>query len=704
MDAVDSCVVCLEQRNWLCHAPTLYTPVRYLHPSRAVIARDRHAIKQLELCAILFFLRVYIIGLLRKQIVLVNNCASPSRLQTRFTLHSVRYFFFPFTVLFASRYPSRTTVQPAEVYFCWHPLCLVMPFVADDSVQKSSEWTYRVEGALHMLFAYTGSNPFLKNHVLRLETSRNTKGTRRGLEEQYAFIRAVFCGPPLAKFINPGLLLNVKERFLEELSNDAQPFRPERRAFASIVVEKIPLLLLQQDFARILNPNPRKQSISTRSSASSCASRTTLAHMRQSVPSGVCMSSKEPPELPPFVMSLSNLSHISSLPSENPLQSSCMKTTSSALDGFCEMTICVEVKPKAALTCVSRLVPEDVCNALDKFGTLGYALKNYTSPLTSRKCMRCHSSDRDENLARFGLNGSSAKQLVSSDEDALQAESDSVSTVSQDSDFVDGCTRCNAGNDDPPRYSPADLLSGEHCRILSALDALRRRRAHSLRVFYDGRVMLADDIPIDEEFASREEAFKSRYCEYAIKASARVLAKSDFAFGILETQRLDYIDALGAEKVWSKLVRVCGGDERQAEAAVWNAYFIDEDSHPDIIDKVRIARTHLSYPSSAYAREHHCDDNVKKAENYLESLETEVAARILADFMISSVIKDCSVMVSMLVRSKDYVPSNADNYVTLDDGSVCVYCVDIVDLEPKPVSKIRKWADRDRALMASIPT
>jgi Inositol-pentakisphosphate 2-kinase len=301
-------------------------------------------------------------------------------------------------------------------------------------------------------------------------------------------------------------------------------------------------------------------------------------------------------------------------------------------------TLCVEVKPKAALTSVSRLVPPSICETLHKFSRSPYSIKNPPNPVSPL-----------------------------------------------------------------PRYSPADLLSCDPARTAAALDALRARRAHSLRVFRDGAVALADDLPIPPTlYPTRDAAYTAPENRRAIAAAATVLAdQPEVVVGILDTQRRDYVDALGAEKIYAHLVRdCCGGDDAEAERAVWDAYFAEPGSDPELDAAVAAARARISYENSSEARALHNDARFHAAEAAVAIMSAPVAARVIADFMIASVVKDCSLMVSMTIRPPGYKAPPSESAVTLDDGAVCMYRVRVVDLEPKPLSKLRSWAARDRGFMA----
>jgi hypothetical protein len=114
------------------------------------------------------------------------------------------------------------------------------------------------------------------------------------------------------------------------------------------------------------------------------------------------------------------------------------------------------------------------------------------------------------------------------------------------------------------------------------------------------------------------------------------------------------------------------------------------------VDEAERAREHLSYRDSCEARALHSDELMREAEEYMETMPPEVIARVLADYMVASVVKDCSIMVSMSPRPPDYVAKPGEKTVQLQNGQQCLCKVSVVDLEPKPVSKILAWATRDR--------
>lgn len=594
-------------------------------------------------------------------------------------------------------------------------------FIGSPVHTTPSDWAYRVEGALHMVFEYVGPDPALAHRVLRVQTGPvstastlpNTQpSTLSGnsqvrpsppvstvrADDTRAFVRHVFCGgkggglwlrpvrtpdlgcytandpySPIAgptrlsqtqlntsaskpyashedahddardcylpsaltctalqRYVRPGSLVAVAPEFLDELAEQARPSRPEKRALvAGGIVRDQPYALMQPDLAKVFSPlseNPAGGEPGTRLPTSDLRTR------KNATRTGECTDSV--PALPTFY-------------GKRPRASSQTGRTPS--------TVCVEVKPKAALTSVSRLVPVAVCDALDKFSTLAYALKNYS---TRKPASRTGS----------GYGG---------------VEPPSSPTRA-------------------PRYSPADLLSDDPARIARALDALRLRRAHSLRVFFDGEVALADDLNVDLFDGDRDAAYVDPMCTKAISAAAKVLAEErDAVFGVLDTQRRDYVDALGAEKIWNHLIDLLGGDEEASETAVWHAYF-DEHYRPDIVEQVGVARRKLGYVDSAQARRMHSDEEVAKAEQFVETMSVEVSARVIADYMVAGVTKDCSIMISMSMQDATYKPEVDEDVVVLDDddNTVCVYKLHVVDLDPKPVSKIKAWADRDRAQLA----
>lgn len=253
-------------------------------------------------------------------------------------------------------------------------------------------------------------------------------------------------------------------------------------------------------------------------------------------------------------------------------------------------------------------------------------------------------------------------------------------------------------------YSPSDIVSGDVTRIARALDTLRTQRAHSLRVFKDGHVALADDLPLAPPIVSRDAAYGAAENRAAIAAAAQILAQETGVIaGLRVSQRRDYVDALGAERVFNHLVEACcGGDAARAEAAVWCAYFNDDGGEEGrkFEEEVAATRAALSYPDSRTARQLHCTERYQDACRVVCEMPAMVAARVVADFMVASVVKDCSIMVSMS-RVQENSPLVHEHNVTLmPDGTRWVYNVSVVDLEPKPLAKLAGWAARDRAALS----
>jgi Inositol-pentakisphosphate 2-kinase len=330
-----------------------------------------------------------------------------------------------------------------------------------------------------------------------------------------------------------------------------------------------------------------------------------------------------------------------------------------------QSTVCVEIKPKGGLTSISRLCPKALCDALYKFEKLFYAIKHY--------------------------------ELVPA-QNAL----------------------------DIPKYCPADLLSGEHSRIFYALEAVRLRKESGFRIFCGGEIAVADDLPIEVPVSAlniglqgevspkhiygfdandcprpstesiREYAYSSCLCKDAIVVVSKILAENSKVLGaILYEQGRDFIDSLGAEVLWDQLVENRGGCEDSAEYMVKEAY-LSQGITAQLCEEVCRARQNLSYKDSREAMKLHCDENVQEAMAYVKNMSSEAISRVLADFLTAAVAKDCSLMISLSYRPADCDIDPEHAFVRLDTGGVCNFAIHVVDIGPKPCSKIKNWARRDK--------
>lgn len=315
---------------------------------------------------------------------------------------------------------------------------------------------------------------------------------------------------------------------------------------------------------------------------------------------------------------------------------------------FGKQTICVEVKPKYAFLSRSRLVDPVVCSALDKFGTPTYHVKNYGF--------------------RAGIVPQTDKKL----------------------------------------YYPADVFSGDRSRLAQALEALRCERSRILRVFSSGALTAAAKSVFKGELTF--DAFDSDGCKAAIELAVDVLTAE--SKGCLDAvalfQQLDYIDNIGAETLWRRLVSLLG--EVAANKEVVKGYFAratrgnDKTSDESDILFARAKET-VAYRDASEAKTLHNEQLHGEAEQFADSLAPETLARMLSDFMVASVAKDCSIFLSMCPSGNaEAVDPDHSARITASDGQEWIYAAHVIDLEPKSLGKIiSKWApvDRQRASEAS---
>ena len=335
-------------------------------------------------------------------------------------------------------------------------------------------------------------------------------------------------------------------------------------------------------------------------------------------------------------------------------------------------TYTVEIKPKCGSCSRSKLVEPEVCKKLGKFTTLTYFVKNFP--------------EESFDVAR-GL------------------------------------------------YDPSELLSGEKRLVEKALRGLVGRTAHTIRAFHEEEAVFADFLeeyddskvagkvaqaledganPSNGNVAngastegetssndgtsiSTSALQKVQYAQKAFQVAKLVFSRaSNVLQTILKCQKLDFVDDLGAEIVYDHLIKLLS--EEKAGEAIWKAHFEERDA-----GKFTRAMEALSYKSPEEGAQQHNQKQYEAACQYVQNLDAKTSAAILSDFLIAGTAKDCSIMISMAAIKDKSVEEKAllenEGLVEVQKGEWWKYCINVVDLEPKAVSRIRNWANRDRKRM-----
>lgn len=265
-------------------------------------------------------------------------------------------------------------------------------------------------------------------------------------------------------------------------------------------------------------------------------------------------------------------------------------------------------------------------------------------------------------------------------------------------------TRCDAHTkydksfpcDRPNPYNPADLLSGSAARAATALEALRAPSSRWLRVLHAGGVFLAAPA------RASNLGGRAKVDAYSDPATRRLLTLAADALGaipdapkaVADMQALDAVDRYGAAALWAHLAE-SEGPERAA-TRVWDAY-LDPRLLPGRPDSFANEAEHalwssrVSYPTPAVGRRTHGPAAFASAQNAIRSMPMNVAARLLAGFMLAAAARDCSMLVS-LARDDEAESHPGMGTVTDADGVLWRFAVHVIDLGPKPLCKLEPWA------------
>ncbi len=304
---------------------------------------------------------------------------------------------------------------------------------------------------------------------------------------------------------------------------------------------------------------------------------------------------------------------------------------------FGDRTLCVEVKPKSAAFSLSRLVAPEICRTLKKFTVLDTHLHKF--------CL----NDVEEGLAKGTL------------------------------------------------YNPVDLMSGDPSRVRRALEILRKSKSRWLRIFSAGNFVAASDDVANNHFQSGLD-HDHPCCSLAIRLCTSALTKSTRCLSLLQQiQSFDHIDKIGLEYLWNHLVNNLGCDN--ATEKVWQEYLEARSMVEDIeCQDYGKWKNIVSYDSQRQAILEHNEMSYRHAMLTVNEMPCDIGARMIADSMMSAVAKDCSIVVSLAQVSGEIALNDNELILDEENGVSWRFKVHVIDVGPKPLSKISSWAKLDRSL------
>ncbi|KAG9096090.1 Inositol-pentakisphosphate 2-kinase [Ceratobasidium sp. UAMH 11750] len=232
-------------------------------------------------------------------------------------------------------------------------------------------------------------------------------------------------------------------------------------------------------------------------------------------------------------------------------------------------------------------------------------------------------------------------------------------------------------------YCPLDLFSGDEPRIRKALGALWETWVKSdgainnLKVFVKGKTVKPQSDPHFKQLASflKEEPGPDGMKDAFVAAIAPMLHKSPL-LGTLSTlmRSLDALDIEGVEKLWKEakhfpmagLAPPIAEDEDEPSLADWEK-FVDE------------YLVHGAYVGSGkqYDPEHPKEENL---------------TYWLLSYLMSATFKDCSIMLR-------FPPGQVEGTFFNPERDVSMPLVTAIDLDPKSMKRLQKWAELDRDIV-----
>lgn len=307
---------------------------------------------------------------------------------------------------------------------------------------------------------------------------------------------------------------------------------------------------------------------------------------------------------------------------------------------FGNETLCVEIKPKSSCLSKSRLVHPRVCEQLKKFTDPEVHTRNFSD--------------------------------------------DEISSMRQEAKL----------------YNPIDILSGDMYRIESSLKLLLGNKSRWLRIMASGTFVAATS-QVGSNLPQKVLDYSDSRVRLAIGIAAKALAqKRECLDVLLRMQELDFVDRLGLETLWKRLICLKGKDD--AVDMVWDKYLEAESLHlQNTEDEIAKWRSLISYNNAEEALALHSDGKYQEAMKAVEGIPLDICARIIADTIMSAVAKDCSILISLAPSEGSECGDGTSETVVGHDGSIWKFAIHVIDIGPKPLSKIHQWASLDRKLVQS---
>eukprot|EP00871_Galdieria_phlegrea_P000681 jgi/Galph1/1613/GphlegSOOS_G293.1 len=256
------------------------------------------------------------------------------------------------------------------------------------------------------------------------------------------------------------------------------------------------------------------------------------------------------------------------------------------------------------------------------------------------------------------------------------------------------CNRCCVKKDNQPTYiyCPSDIFSGDENKIYRALYSLVEQKRKYLQI-------LSTSCPIE----------KNNQWEFILPLTTHILYReTPFLQRLYQIQLLDILDYKGVEMVWNRLLSMNPNRAMELEQTCYKKKFTS-----DWLEKERqdIETRHIPLIMNTKQEEQERRDwcwngNIAKLQTcfdeavaYLDTLEEKELQRLLEDFLLSTIAKDCSILIHVVEEYPNMVIDDCIwNRLTFMN-SIYYYRIALIDLEPKSLNKLSQWLEEDHSFL-----
>ncbi|GJQ09874.1 hypothetical protein GpartN1_g1665.t1 [Galdieria partita] len=237
-------------------------------------------------------------------------------------------------------------------------------------------------------------------------------------------------------------------------------------------------------------------------------------------------------------------------------------------------------------------------------------------------------------------------------------------------------------------YNPEDIFSFQYERIRRALVSLLRQNSKYLQLLY----------PCELEPSS------STILDSKLDVLVHIICKEAVLFtNIRMIQQLDVLDYEGVKIALETLEILDETDLEQLEKKIYRRTFsphwLKEEllylaSHDDIIFHSDEEEKRMHWCLTGDIRK--LEESFLRGQSCLRSLDRVELERLIGDFLYSTIMKDCSILINFVQVSENSEWNLSDIWKPLCiEQRMYYYCISIIDLEPKSLKKLKIWLEND---------